>query len=86
MLVLSRKAGEKVLVPELDLVITVVGVSPHRVRIGIEAPDKVHVVREELIEVVPGHAACEPPAQSPVPPPLREAVRRRIQADCALHI
>lgn len=47
MLVLSRKAGERILIGD-DVVITVTETGPTRVRIGIEAPRSVRVVREEV--------------------------------------
>ncbi len=47
MLVLSRKIGERILVGE-NVRITVVRVSNGGVRLGIEAPSGVSVVREEL--------------------------------------
>ena len=48
MLVLSRKLGEKIVVGE-NIVITVVKIDRNQVRIGIEAPPKVAVMREELL-------------------------------------
>lgn len=47
MLVLSRKVGEKLLIGE-NIVITVTEVRGDKVRIGIEAPPDVRVLREEL--------------------------------------
>lgn len=47
MLVLTRTVGEKVLIGK-DITITVVRVLGHRVRIGIEAPKGVKILREEL--------------------------------------
>ena len=47
MLVLSRKEGERVKLGE-SIVITVVGVSGDKVRLGIKAPADVLVLREEL--------------------------------------
>lgn len=47
MLVLSRKRNEKILVGD-DIKITVVEILGDRVRIGIEAPDFVPIVRAEL--------------------------------------
>lgn len=47
MLVLSRKRNEKILIGE-DIKITVVEICGDRVRLGIEAPDFVPVVRAEL--------------------------------------
>ncbi len=52
MLVLSRKIGEKILVPECDVEITVVAVVGNRVRVGISAPDKIEVYREEIWQAI----------------------------------
>ncbi len=47
MLVLSRKPGEKITVGS-DVVITVLGSTASRIKIGVEAPDHVRVMRAEL--------------------------------------
>ena len=47
MLVLSRKPGEKLIIGE-DNVLTVLGVVGNRVRVGVEAPDDVRILRGEL--------------------------------------
>ena len=49
MLVLSRKLGERVILGE-GIVVTVTELNGQRVRIGIEAPDDVRVLRGELFE------------------------------------
>ena len=49
MLVLSRRAGEKIRIGN-DVVITVTQVSKGRVRIGIDAPSEVPVQREEIVD------------------------------------
>ena len=48
MLVLSRKLGERILVPHCDLTVTVVSVDGNTVKLGITAPTEVGVYREEL--------------------------------------
>lgn len=48
MLVLSRKAGERILVGD-KIVITVVRIGPNAVRLGIDAPKGENIVREELL-------------------------------------
>jgi carbon storage regulator len=48
MLVLSRKVGEKVVVPECGLTLTVLSVQGQRVRLGIAAPAETVVHREEV--------------------------------------
>ena len=47
MLVLSRKESEKVLLGE-EIVLTIVRVSGDRVRLGIEAPSDMLILRKEL--------------------------------------
>jgi len=47
MLVLSRKQSQRIRVGN-SIVVTVVRVSGDKVRIGIDAPDGVRVLREEL--------------------------------------
>jgi carbon storage regulator CsrA len=49
MLVLSRRPQEKIVIPGLGVTIHVVSVKPGLVRIGIEAPPDVPIVREELL-------------------------------------
>jgi carbon storage regulator len=49
MLVLSRKPGEKLYI-DGNIVVSVLEVKGNRVRIGIEAPDGVRVLRGELYE------------------------------------
>jgi carbon storage regulator len=49
MLVLSRRAGERIQIGD-SIVITVVRVGPQEVRLGIEAPKEIEIVRSELIE------------------------------------
>jgi carbon storage regulator len=48
MLVLSRRLGEKIVVPQCGLSVTVIGIQGNRVRLGISAPPEVAVYREEL--------------------------------------
>ena len=47
MLVLSRKPGEKILIGD-NISITVVRIAPGIVRIGIDAPNGLPILREEL--------------------------------------
>ena len=48
MLVLSRKAKQEIVIGS-DIVVTVISVKGNRVKIGIEAPNDVRVVRQELL-------------------------------------
>jgi carbon storage regulator len=47
MLVLSRRQNEKIKIGN-DVVITVVEITKNKVRLGIEAPENIEVVRTEL--------------------------------------
>ncbi|MFZ5831886.1 MAG: carbon storage regulator CsrA [Planctomycetota bacterium] len=47
MLVLSRKVGERILIGD-NIAVTVVRVAQGIVRIGVEAPAEMPIVREEL--------------------------------------
>jgi carbon storage regulator len=49
MLILTRQTNERLLIGE-DIVIEVREVRGNQVRIGIEAPPEVKVLREELVE------------------------------------
>ncbi len=49
MLVLSRKAGESLLIGE-NITVTVVAVEGDRVRLGLEAPSEMRIFRKELLE------------------------------------
>ena len=48
MLVLSRKHNEKVVLPTVDVEITVVEIQGDRVRLGIKAPKELPVHRDEV--------------------------------------
>jgi carbon storage regulator len=70
MLVLSRKQNERIRVGD-SVVVTVVRVSGDKVRIGIEAPANVRVLRAELEEESMGTVTLEPSAELPIPRLLR---------------
>ncbi len=59
MLVLSRKAGERILIGE-DIAITIVRIGPNTVKIGIDAPRDMNIVREELCNAAAGKGAEKP--------------------------
>lgn len=49
MLVLSRKPGERILIGD-DVAVTIVRIGPNTVRLGIDAPREMNIVREELCQ------------------------------------
>jgi carbon storage regulator CsrA len=82
MLVLSRRLNEKILFPGFDTSVQVVGIRPGIVRLGIEAPDDVRVLREE----VPDRAAewgPEPEAEFSEAPPtlvrINQLLKKRLE-------
>jgi carbon storage regulator len=48
MLVLGRKLGERIVVPNCELTITVVAIEGNIVRLGVEAPATTAIHREEV--------------------------------------
>jgi carbon storage regulator len=50
MLVLTRRSGEKILIGE-HIELTVIAVSGNQVKLGIDAPEEVMIVRQELLEL-----------------------------------
>ena len=50
MLVLSRRLNEKVVLPGLGITVQVLAIRRGAVRLGIEAPPGVTVLREELVD------------------------------------
>jgi len=50
MLVLTRKVGEQVVVPQCQLTVTILDATPSRVRLGISAPANLVVHRGEVCE------------------------------------
>ena len=65
MLVLSRKQNERIRVGD-SVVVTVVRVSGDKVRIGIEAPPDVRVLRDELEDHL-GTVTFDTAAELPIP-------------------
>ena len=58
MLILTRRAGETVMVGS-DITITVLGVKGNQVRIGINAPKDVPVHREEIYERIQSEKSAQ---------------------------
>lgn len=51
MLVLLRKCNESILIGK-DIVVTILGVDGDRVKLGVEAPREVSILRQELCDQV----------------------------------
>jgi carbon storage regulator len=66
MLVLSRKQNERIRVGD-SVVVTIVRVSGDKVRIGIEAPPNVRVLRDELEPETLGEVTLDVADELPIP-------------------
>jgi len=64
MLVLTRKLGEQIVLPDSGVLVTVLGISENRVRLGVAAPAEQRVHRREIWERIRGEEENENP---PVP-------------------
>ena len=63
MLILSRRAGESIILNE-NITLTVVSIKGKQVRIGIDAPDSVSVHREEVFQrILDGEATGYTPGE-----------------------
>jgi carbon storage regulator CsrA len=58
-LVLSRRQNEAIVLPGLNITIRVAVIKGNAVRLGIDAPPDVAILREELLS--PPHSRPEPP-------------------------
>lgn len=66
MLVLSRKISEKIHIGD-DIVITITGLRENRVRVGIQAPDNMLILRGELVVSGDEQSSAPPPQDSTSP-------------------
>ncbi|MDB5353462.1 MAG: carbon storage regulator CsrA [Planctomycetota bacterium] len=57
MLVLSRKLNETIVI-DGNIRVTIVGTRGNQVRLGIEAPDRIEIFREELLLPIPADGTC----------------------------
>src|SRR5437763_8670812 len=82
MLVISRRPEERILLPTLGVEVQILRVQNHVVRVGIQAPPEVQILRAEL--------ADKYPVQEPAPPPqpgLTHTQRNRLnKATLSLHL
>ena len=77
MLVLSRKLNETILI-DGDIRITVVGIRGNQVRLGIDAPARVGIMREELcLENQAPEESATPSARVAPLPQLKGPGRKR---------
>ncbi|MCG8491683.1 MAG: carbon storage regulator CsrA [Sneathiellales bacterium] len=63
MLILTRRTGESLKVGD-DITVTVLGTKGNQIRIGLDAPKSVSIVREELLGRAKSQDASHKPARS----------------------
>lgn len=84
MLVLGRKANESLVIGD-GIVVTVLAVEGERVKIGIEAPPDVQILRHELYEALKAEnlraASLPSDIKETVLPSLRELFHQEKHAD-----
>lgn len=49
MLILTRRSNERIFIGE-DVVLVVLGIENNRVKLGIEAPSEIAILREEIVD------------------------------------
>jgi carbon storage regulator CsrA len=83
MLVLARQRYERIVMPGIPATIEVVAIRPHGVRLGIEAPPEVVILREEVLrrDGVPPtpRVKAEPDAEARLAQ-VRHVLRNRLHA------
>ena len=70
MLIITRRAGEKLMIGD-DVVVEIMEIVGNQVRVGIQAPQSVRVYREEIWRAVKDEnraAASDAPASLPATP------------------
>lgn len=84
MLVLSRGRNDKVVFPSLGVSVEILRVAGNKVRLGIDAPDDVRVLRHEIADQFVGDSQLPTDAK---PPRLTHAMRNRLQnVTLGLHV
>jgi len=75
MLVITRRPSDRILFPKLGITVHVVRVDGRNVRLGIEAPKDVHILRHELAD----NSGTEPCHRLPQPTRANRSIRNRLQ-------
>jgi carbon storage regulator len=70
MLVLSRKSSQQIMIGP-DIQVTIVKIDRNQVRIGIQAPPGISILRQELAGVPRAAASTSAPTRPTGPVPIR---------------
>ena len=83
MLVLSRGRNDKVVFPTLGITIEILRIDGNKVRLGVDAPQQVPTLRDELV----GRRAGRSDAERQQPRELSHSLRNRLHtAELGLHL
>ena len=85
MLVLSRKKDQRICFPDLGITVKIVNVNGSKVRLGVDAPAEVRIVREELM----ADGSSQPPRSEVIrlPQQFRHELRNQLNSlSIALHL
>ncbi|MBX9585222.1 MAG: response regulator [Gemmataceae bacterium] len=80
MLVLSRRADEKIVFPSIGVTVRLLKINGSVARIGIDAPPELRILRHEIEHTPP------PPAPAAGPSPTHELCNRLSKLGLALHL
>jgi carbon storage regulator len=69
MLVLSRRVAEQICIPELGITLEVISIKGNTVRLGIDAPPEIRILRSELLD--------QRESGSPSPLPLKRFLEKK---------
>ncbi|QDT15161.1 carbon storage regulator [Alienimonas californiensis] len=83
MLILSRKLGQSIRLPEQNVTVHVVAVTGRTVRLGVEAPPEVTILRSELDRSELDAAPAAPPPPPTVAPPRDLPPSRDLEELCS---
>lgn len=73
MLVLSRKLQQQIVIPGLNIRVTVLSIGANRVQLGIEAPRGIQITRPELSSLTPA-APAESTLRDPADVPCNQFI------------
>ncbi|HMR66219.1 MAG TPA: carbon storage regulator CsrA [Anaerolineae bacterium] len=84
MLVLGRKVGERIMIGD-DIILTVLAIDENKIKLGLEAPGDVRILRGELYESVKAEnlraATLSSQSQAALLPSLSRLLKKETQSE-----
>lgn len=78
MLVLTRRVKEKIVFPEIDVIVELMSINGNRARLGVKAPDDLRILRQEIAEAAT--FAEQRPARFQRPSKFEHDLRNRLNS------